>query len=139
MVLIVYLGDKSALARMHLEPVRTRLEPLIQRGLVCICPATEYELLYSARNLDDYDRVKFTVGNSFPWVPMGDNPWVRALEIQRNLAAQGQHRSASMVDLLLSVVAAAENLTILHYDRDFETIAEVTGQETEWVVTAGTV
>lgn len=70
---------------------------------------------------------------------MGEDLWKRALEIQRELATESQHRSASMVDLLLSVVAANESLTVLHYDRDFETIAEVTGQPTEWVVPAGTV
>ena len=139
MVLGVYLGDKSALARMHLEPVRSRLEPLINRGLVFICAATEYELLYSAKNLGDYDRIKSTLTSSFPWASMGEDLWKRALEIQRELATESQHRSASMVDLLLSVVAANESLTVLHYDRDFETIAEVTGQPTEWVVPAGTV
>lgn len=139
MVISVYLGDKSALARLHLEPVRTRLEPLIKRGLVSVCSATEYELLYSAKNLEHYDHLKITISHSFPWVSIGENPWNQALEVQRELASQGQLRSASMVDLLLSVVAANEGLTILHYDRDFDTIAAITGQQTEWVVSAGTV
>ncbi|MEN8114006.1 MAG: hypothetical protein ABFS21_06425 [Actinomycetota bacterium] len=28
---------------------------------------------------------------------------------------------------------------VLHYDHDFEAIAEVTGQSTEWIVPRGTV
>ena len=134
-----YLGDKSALARMHLAPVRERLEPLIGRGLVSVCAATEYELLYSAKGLDDYDRIKDVLLPAFPWAPMGEDPWQKALEIQRELAKSGQHRCASMVDLLICVVAAAERLTVLHYDRDFDTIAAVTGQPVEWIVPPGTV
>jgi predicted nucleic acid-binding protein len=39
------------------------------------------------------------------------------------------------------VAAAAETagLTTVHYDADFELIAEVTGQATQWVVPAGSV
>ena len=46
---------------------------------------------------------------------------------QEQLTAKGEHRSAGPVDLL---VAAAEEagLTLLHHDRDFETIARTTGQ-----------
>jgi hypothetical protein len=31
------------------------------------------------------------------------------------------------------------NLVLLHYDADFDRIAAVTGQETEWVVPKGSV
>jgi len=57
-VVTQYLGDKSALARMHLEPVAAKLVPLIDRGLVSICDVTEYELLYSAKNLADREAIK---------------------------------------------------------------------------------
>ncbi|GAA4906339.1 PIN domain nuclease [Stackebrandtia albiflava] len=134
-----YLADKSALARLHLEPVRERLEPLITRGLVSVCAATEYELLYSAKNLQDYDRIREVLLPAFPWASMGDDPWEAALRIRRGLAEHGRHRAASMVDLLLSVVAMQEGLILLHYDKDFDTIAAVTGQKTEWVVPPGTV
>lgn len=76
---------------------------------------------------------------AFPLAPMGENPWGEALRIQRELADVGKHRAASMVDLLLSVVARAQGLTIIHYDNDFDTIANVTGHPAEWVVSAGTV
>jgi hypothetical protein len=35
--------------------------------------------------------------------------------------------------------AGVERLTILHYDADFDHIATVTAQPTEWVVPAGSV
>jgi len=36
-------------------------------------------------------------------------------------------------------VAEVEGLTVLHYDGDFDLIAGITGQPTEWVVAAGSV
>jgi predicted nucleic acid-binding protein len=44
------------------------------------------------------------------------------------LAARGQHRAPSVADLLLAAVAEALRLTILHCYKDFELIAELTGQ-----------
>jgi predicted nucleic acid-binding protein len=36
-------------------------------------------------------------------------------------------------------VAEVEGLTVMHYDADFDRIAEITGQPTQWVVEAGNV
>ena len=44
-----------------------------------------------------------------------------------------------MPDLLVAAAAEARNLTVLHYDADFDRIAAVTGQPCQWVVPAGTV
>ncbi|GAA3759454.1 hypothetical protein HDA32_004702 [Spinactinospora alkalitolerans] len=134
-----YLADKSALARMHLEPVATVLEPLIRRGLVHVCSVTEIELLYSARDIDDYRELKTEIRCSYPWSPTGEHLWQRALEIQEELAARGHHRCAGVPDLLIAATAEQHGLTVVHYDSDFDTISQVTGQITEWVVPAGTV
>lgn len=134
-----YLGDTSALSRWALEPVKARLDPLLRRGLISICDATEYELLFTARDRAERTRLKAVMIPAFPWVPMGDGVFAEVLELQERLTEEGKHRCTSMVDAMLAVVAAREGLTILHYDRDFATIAEVTGQPVEWVVEPGTV
>jgi len=133
------LGDKSALARLHMSAVDAVLSPLIERGLVAICAVTEYELLYSARNTADFQQVRAWIRLAFTWVPVSDKVWQRALDIQGALVEHGQHRCAGLPDILIAATAEHEHLTVLHYDRDFETIAEVTGQPTEWVVPPGTV
>ncbi|MEU4326209.1 hypothetical protein [Nonomuraea dietziae] len=46
------------MARLHLAPVRARLEPLTTKGLVSICAPTQLELLYSARGPADYAQIK---------------------------------------------------------------------------------
>jgi hypothetical protein len=52
------------------------------------------------------------------------------------LAAKGHHRRP-IPDLLLAAVAEVHNATVLHYDADFEHIADVTGQAHEWIVPRG--
>jgi predicted nucleic acid-binding protein len=42
-------------------------------------------------------------------------------------------------DLPIAAVAQAAGLTVMHYDHDYDLIAEITGSETEWVVPPGTV
>ncbi len=44
-----------------------------------------------------------------------------------------------MADLVISAVAERYRVTVLHYDGDFDRVAAVTGQSTEWVVPAGSV
>ncbi len=55
----------------------------------------------------------------------------RAVEVQTLLVGQGHHRAPSVADLLLAAIAELEGLTILHVDKDFELIAELTGQPVE--------
>lgn len=60
----------------------------------------------------------------------------RARQVQRLLAAKHQ-RGRKIPDLLIAAAAEARNLTVLHYDADFDRIAALTGQASEWVVPAG--
>jgi len=55
----------------------------------------------------------------------------RAVEVQTILADLGQHRAPSVPDLLVAAAAELASLTVLHVDKDFELIAEVTGQPVE--------
>jgi predicted nucleic acid-binding protein len=63
----------------------------------------------------------------------------RAAEVQDALADRSQQRGAKIADLLIAAAAEAADLVVLHYDHDFEVIADVTGQSTEWIVPPGTV
>jgi len=134
-----YLADKSALARLHLPAVREELEPLMMRALVGICGVTELEMLYSARNIQERARMKEQLEASLDRIDTPEDIWERASEIQEALTEQAQHRSASIADLLVAATARAKGLEVLHYDRDFDTIARFTEQPTRWIVPAGTV
>ncbi len=65
--------------------------------------------------------------------------FARALEVQRRLAHAGglHHRSVKIADLVIAAAAEAARATVLHYDSDFDRIAEITGQATEWIAPRG--
>jgi len=48
-----------------------------------------------------------------------------------SLADRGRHRAPSVPDLLVAAAAELSGLTVLHLDKDFELIAEITGQPVE--------
>ncbi|MFC4609805.1 PIN domain nuclease [Streptomyces maoxianensis] len=123
-----YLIDTSALARVLLGRTTADWDERIGAGLVAICDFTELELLYSARSTADRERLRNAVHAHYAWCPIPDGIYRRARAVQELLTAKGEHRSAGPVDLLVSAVAEEAGLTLLHYDRDFTTIARATGQ-----------
>jgi predicted nucleic acid-binding protein len=52
----------------------------------------------------------------------------RALEVPLLLADVGKHRGPSIPDLLIAATAELIGLTVLHLDKDFEIISDLTGQ-----------
>ena len=55
----------------------------------------------------------------------------RAVAVQTLLADQGRHRAPSVPDLIVAATAELAGLTVLHLDKDFDLIAEITAQPTE--------
>jgi predicted nucleic acid-binding protein len=133
-----YLADKSALARAHRPSVGARLEPLFVGGEVATCGIVDLELLFSARSTKDYLAI-LADRRSLPRAEVGERGIERAIEVQAALARRSQHRGATIPDLLIAAAAEAAGLCLLHYDADFDLIAEVTGQPVEWVVPQGSV
>lgn len=132
-----YLGDKSALARVHQDDVLHRMSALYLSGQIATCALIDLELLYSARTAADHQELLLD-RMLLPRVPCGDDALDRAIEVQGLLAETGRHRLPTN-DLIIAAAAELAGLTVLHYDSDFDLIAEVTGQFTEWVVPRGTV
>jgi hypothetical protein len=74
------------------------------------------------------------VRSKYEWLATHDTDWRRALEVQAALWHSGRVRAAGFPDLLIAAVAEREQVTVLHYDNDFDIIASVTGQPVQWVV-----
>ncbi|MGI8450407.1 MAG: hypothetical protein ACR2MP_25175 [Streptosporangiaceae bacterium] len=72
-------------------------------------------------------------------LPTHDEDWRRALDVKAALWRGGHVRAVGFPDLLIAAVADLERVTVLHYDRDYELIAQVTSQPVAWVVARGTV
>ena len=133
-----FLVDKSALARMPLEPVRRRLAPIIEAGEAATCSIVDLEVLYSVRNFEEHRRTRRRRSLAYTKVPLTEEVFDRAMDVQGELSKSGRHR-VPIPDLLVAAAAEKAGFTVLHYDSDYDTIADVTGQPTEWVVPRGSV
>lgn len=131
-----FLLDTSALQRLHVPAVAEALAQLFASGEATTCAVVDLEVLYSARS-SDYDAA-LAERRSFPSAPITPAVMDRAVEIQRLLARRSQHR-LPVTDLIIAAAAESARMTVLHYDADYERIAEVTGQPQEWVVPRGSI
>jgi predicted nucleic acid-binding protein len=117
--------------------VAPRLGPLLEAGLVARCTPTDLEAGFSALGKADFAALR-AARSAWPFVSIDQVVLDRAVAVQALLADRSQHRGAAIADLVIAAAAEEAQLTILHYDADFELIARVTGQPVEWVVPRGT-
>jgi predicted nucleic acid-binding protein len=132
-----YLADKSALARFPIPEVGARLRPLLEAGDLATCAIVDLEVLYSSRNLADYEEI-LEERHSLDAAPITPEVMAKAVELQHELARRGQHR-VPIPDLIIFAAALQARLVVLHYDSDFERIAAAGGAHHEWVVPQGSV
>lgn len=137
-VVATHLADTSVLARLHHDDVAARVGPMFTGGRVATCASVDLEVLVTARNGAEHEEMWFE-RQLLPRAPITEAVMERAIEVQGELAADGRHRRVSPIDLITAAAAEQSGLTVLHYDRDFDRIAELTGQPVEWVVPPGTV
>jgi predicted nucleic acid-binding protein len=132
-----WLIDKSALVRLAASPDAAEWATRVERGLVRITAITRLEVGYSARTATDLREA----GSRAPLASMPVEYLTpamedRAMAVQALLAERGLHRAASIPDLLVAAAAEVAHLTVLHVDKDFDLIADVTGQAVDRLVTA---
>ena len=127
-----WLIDKSALVRLTHAVDVAEWASRIDRGLVRISTVTRLEVGYSARTASDH-RTLLTEPpmSSMPVEYLTPKIEDRAVELQLALPERGLHRAPSIPDLLIAATAELADLTVLHLEKDFELIAELTGQPTE--------
>lgn len=127
-----WLLDKSALVRIGDSPDGTLWADRADRGLVRVSTLTRLEIGYSARSAADLDTIRTaTPYNSLATEYVTPVIEDRAVAVQQALAAIGHHRTPSVPDLIIAATAEMAGLTVLHYDKDFEIIARITGQTVE--------
>lgn len=134
-----HLLDKSAFERWQQPAVARRLDELHGLGVLATCSVIDLEVLYSARTAEEHRTIREQRAATYDLLPLDQPTFERAVEVQGLLADRGHHRAASIPDLIIAAAAERAGLTVLHYDSDFETIATVTGQPTEWVAPRGSI
>lgn len=132
---MTYLLDTSAWVQAtHNPKVAERLADHIRRGELALCTVTALEVLYSSRNATEYERDLGRL-RGMPWRDLSDPK--SAIDLQLLLAQRGWHRTP-IPDVVIAATAAEHGLTVLHYDSDYERLAETAGINHEWLPERGT-
>lgn len=131
------LVDTSAWARAGDPVVRERWLDALHDDQVRLSPLVRIEILLSARGGDEFERLAERLSAIRP-APLSA-PVVRAAEAGMRALA---HRSAGaqrlpIVDYLVAASAQQLGAAVLHYDRDYDTLAEVMEFESVWLAPAG--
>jgi predicted nucleic acid-binding protein len=136
----VELADTSVWARKRHPAVREWFEAAVIAGDIAVCDMVALELLHSASRPDVFARTEEAL-KAMPWLRMGGAEWARAREVYRLLSDRGQaaHRAVKHADLLIAAAAEVAGIGLVHYDNDYDLIAEVTGQTARWVRPRGTI
>ncbi|MBO0881136.1 MAG: PIN domain-containing protein [Mycobacterium sp.] len=124
--MIGYLVDTSALWRLFREEaIFSSWQPEIEAGSLRICEATRAEFLFSATSPIDRDEIAADLDTLFGSAGVPKSAWRWVDTAQYKLTQRGQHRSAGVVDLVVSATAVHHDLMVLHADADFAAVARV--------------
>ena len=134
---LTHVVDTSVLTRLRRAEVRVAIQPRLERGELARAGISDLEVGYSARNAHEWDAIAAALG-LFTLVETSADHVRRARQVQRLLATRHQ-RGRRVPDLLIAAAAEAAGLVVLHYDADFDRIADVTGQGVEWVLPPGSI
>ncbi|MCY4519063.1 MAG: hypothetical protein OXB99_17675 [Acidimicrobiaceae bacterium] len=134
---LTHLFDTSTLTRLSHDTVRAAAEPLVVAGRAARAGISDLEIGFSARNVDEWETLAGSI-SELDFVETTADHVRRARQTQRLLAGAGL-RGRPIGDLLIAAAAETEDLTVLHYDAEFDLIASVTGQRCEWIVPRGSI
>lgn len=121
---MTYLIDTSALVRIVRRQVAPKWYETVTRGLVWICEPVITETLAIA-DAKSYQRVEDGLRAAYPWVLVPDDVWDTVSSVRQELAARSAHQGLSVADYLVVATAIRHDLTVLHEDADFATVARV--------------
>ncbi|MBS1882831.1 MAG: PIN domain-containing protein [Actinobacteria bacterium] len=136
------LIDNSAWSRLlsgAVPQVRANVVvEMLDADEVATCLPFLLEAGYSARSAADHEQSMDRLG-TLPSVSIDSEIEATARKAQRELAAVGHHR-LSPIDLMIAACAHEAEYGVLHYDRDYDVIAEHTSLNFEslWVAPSGT-
>jgi predicted nucleic acid-binding protein len=136
-VTTLFLADTSAFTiATRSRQAETRLRQLAVDGILATFVTIDLEMGYSARNPREHQGIA-RIRAQLVQFPCIDEIVVRAREVQALMAVHSQHRAAGVMDLLTAAAAEHYGATLVHYDADFDHIAAVTTQPTEWITPQG--
>ncbi|MBA2348754.1 MAG: PIN domain-containing protein [Solirubrobacterales bacterium] len=134
------LVDNSAWSRSDREAIAGWWPGAFAAGRLICCDAFLLEALYSARSGTHMRALHAVITGGMPSVQCSERTWEIAFEAQQAMAdAAGLMHRRKPMDFLMAATAHQHGLGILHYDRDYDLIAEHGGLDfaSVWVAPPG--
>lgn len=136
------LADTSAWSwsrRRACPELRHAFDTALVDGELATCDMVRLELLHSARSPTEFAEIRHELA-ALPDCPIEKDQWNRALQVYEQLSARdgASQRSVKHPDLLIAAAAEAADVTVLHYDEDYDRITAITCQPTRWLAPKGT-
>lgn len=130
--------DTSAWARAHHAAVRESWKKALLDRRLRLSPAVRFEILFSARDGKSFDALAERL-SAIQAAPLNTSVIRSAEQAMRELA----HRSAGaqrlpIVDYLVAAAALELGAAVIHYDQDYDTLAELMGFDSVWLAPPGT-
>jgi predicted nucleic acid-binding protein len=138
----VLLLDNSAWSQLgqdHVDDERVEeVGAWMAEGEIAVCMPFLLEAGYSAQSAARH-RAMMVKFDELPRIVIDENVERIALKAQRELAELGHHRLAPM-DVMIAACAHRAEAGVLHYDGDYDILAEHTSLlfVSEWLAPAGT-
>jgi predicted nucleic acid-binding protein len=136
---MIELADTSAWSNRTRDPdVQAAFRRSVARGEIATCDMVKLELLVSAHDAAELGAIRDEL-DELRLCGIGARVWRRAMDVLHALAEHGplHHRQVGIPDLLIAAAAEDAELSVLHYDRHFELIAEITGQPVRAIAPLG--
>jgi predicted nucleic acid-binding protein len=136
---LIELADTSAWTnRQKDRRISADFDGRVERGEIATCEIVVLELLWSARDAEQFSRRRWRL-EALELVGIDSSAWRRATDVFEQLSRRGplHHRQVAIPDLLVAAAGELADIPVCHYDRDFELIAEVTGQAVRAIAPVG--
>lgn len=133
-----FIADASAWNRAAHPRVAGRWTTALRNRQIATCPIVNLELLYSARDREEFDDIAASLAQLRD-VPLTRSVTNAAQRAYQELAAvrPRNQRSVRLPDLLIAACAQDSGIGVLHYDEDFDRLAEVLAFESRWIARRG--
>jgi predicted nucleic acid-binding protein len=133
-----FIADKSAWVSAQSPRVNRQFSSALRNGQIATCPIVNLELLYSTRDGESFDALGADLAQlrDIPITRSVTNAAQRALRTLAHMR-QSRHRSVPLPDLLIAAAAEDAAVGVLHYDEDFDTLAQVLDFESRWIAPRG--
>jgi predicted nucleic acid-binding protein len=129
--------DTSAWARAHHEDVREPWKQAVVGDRLRLSPAVRLEILFSARDRDGFELLAEQL-SALRIAPLTSAVVQTAESAMHALAhrSAGAHR-LPIVDYLVAAAAYEIGAAVIHYDRDYDLLADVLPFESVWLAPPG--